>query len=128
LRIYALLSDAKISKITESPTCFPNYLRIYASFSEIKQGKTSKPIALTAFALQPDSEDYDECVRRKWFYVRNGYVDQKIPYPSNECHRYDIYMNGFGISYIELMAMLDKVNMLFNSLVCYGRINLPKPI
>lgn len=44
LRIYALLSDAKISKITESPTWFPNYLRIYASFSEIKQGKTSKLI------------------------------------------------------------------------------------
>ena len=99
-----------------------------ALLSHLRMIQGKRPIALTAFALHPDSGDYDECVWRKWFYVRNGYVDQKIPYPSNECHRYDVYLNGFGISYIELMAMLDKVNMLFNSLVCYGRINLPKPI
>ena len=27
-------------------------------------------------------------------------------------------LNGFGISYIELMAMLNKVNMFFNTLIC----------
>ena len=88
----------------------------------------NRPIALTAFALNSDSDDYDECVRRKSFYVKNGYVDQRIPYPSAEFHRYDVYMNGYGIGYIELMAMIDKVNMLFNNLVCYGRFNLPKPV
>ena len=83
---------------------------------------------MTAFALNSESDDYDECVRRKSFYVKNGYVDQRIPYPSDEFHRYDVYMNGYGIGYIELMAMIDKVNMLFNNLVCYGRINLQKPV
>ena len=39
-------------------------------------------------------------------------------------HRYDIYMNGFGVGYIELMAMLNKVNMFINSLICNGRYNL----
>ena len=33
-------------------------------------------------------------------------------------------MNGFGIGYIELMAMLNKVNMFINSLICNGRYNL----
>ena len=56
--------------------------------------------------------------------VKNGYVDQKIPYPDEDYHRYDIHMNGFGIGYIELMAMLNKVYMFINSLICNGRYNL----
>ena len=80
--------------------------------------KGNRPIALTAFALNPDDEEYENNVRRKWFYIKNGYVDQKIPYPSEDSHRFDVYMNGFGISYIELMALLNKVNMFFNTLVC----------
>ena len=53
--------------------------------------------------------------------MKNGYVDQKIPYPTEENHRYDVYMSGFGIGYIELMAMLYKVDMFINSLIKYGR-------
>lgn len=90
-------------------TALLKYLRII-------QG--NRPIALTAFALNPDDEEYENNVRRKWFYIKNGYVDQKIPYPSEDSHRFDVYMNGFGISYIELMALLNKVNMFFNTLIC----------
>ena len=69
-------------------------------------------------------DDYEKCLRRKWFYVKNGYVDQKIPYPDEDNHRFDIHMNGYGIGYIELMAMLNKVNMFINSLIGNGRYNL----
>lgn len=47
----------------------------------------NRPLALTAFALPLESDDYEDCIRRKWFYVKNGYVDQKIPYPSDECYQ-----------------------------------------
>ena len=90
----------------------------------LREIQGNRPIALTIFTPDPDNDDYEECLRRKWFYVKNGYVDQKIPYPDEDYHRYDIHMNGFGIGYIELMAMLNKVNMFINSLVCNGRYNL----
>ena len=95
-----------------------------ALLKHLREIQGSRPIALTAFALHPESDDYEDCIRRKWFYVKNGYVDQKIPYPSDDYHRFDVYLNGFGISYIELMAMLNKVNMFFNTLICNGRNNL----
>ena len=98
-----------------------------ALLKHLREIQGNRPIALTIFTPQPDNDDYEECLRRKWFYVRNGYVDQKIPYPSEESHRYDIYMNGDGISYIELMAMLNKVNMFFNVLICIGRHHLGDP-
>ena len=94
----------------------------------LREIQGNRPIALTIFTPCPDNEDYEECLSRKWFYVRNGYVDQKIPYPDEDNHRYDIYMNGFGVGYIELMAMLNKVNMFINSLICNGRYNLQKPL
>ena len=89
-----------------------------AILKHLRQIQGDRPIVLTAFALHPERDDYEDCIRRKWFYVKNGYVDQKRPYPSDEYHRFDVYMNGFGISYIELMAMLNKVNMFFNTLIC----------
>ena len=89
-----------------------------ALLKHLREIQGSRPIALTAFALHPEDDDYEQCVRRKWFYVRNGYVDQRIPYPLEEDHRFDVYMNGFGISYIELMAMLNKVDMFFGLLIC----------
>lgn len=89
-----------------------------ALLKHLRKIQGNRPIALTAFALHPESDNYENCIRRKWFYVKNGYVDQKIPYPSDDNHRFDVYMNGFGISYIELMAMLNKVNMFFNTLIC----------
>ena len=90
----------------------------------LREIQGNRPIALTIFTPDPDNDDYEECLRRKWFYVKNGYVDQKIPYPDEDYHRYDIHMNGFEIGYIELMAMLNKVNMFINSLICNGRYNL----
>ena len=95
-----------------------------ALLKHLRELQGSRPIALTAFALDPDNDDYEDCVRRKWFYVRNGYVDQRIPYPCEDYHRFDVYLNGSDISYIELMAMLNKVNMFFNTLICNGRNNL----
>ena len=95
-----------------------------ALLKHLREIQDNRPIALTIFKPNPNNDDYEECLRRKWFYVRNGYVDQRIPYPNEETHRYDIYMNGYGISYIELMAMLHKVNMFINSLICNGRYNL----
>ena len=89
-----------------------------ALLKHLREIQGSRPIGLTAFALHPEDDDYEQCVRRKWFYVRNGYVDQRIPYPHEEEHRFDVYMNGFGISYIELMAMLNKVDMFFGLLIC----------
>ena len=89
-----------------------------ALLKHLRKIQGNRPIALTAFALHPESDDYENCIRRKWFYVKNCYVDQKIPYPSDDYHRFDVYMNGFDISYIELMAMLNKVNMFFNTLIC----------
>ena len=90
----------------------------------LREIQGNRPIALTIFAPNPDKDDYEECLRRKWFYVKNGYVDQKIPYPDEDNHRFDIHMNGYGIGYIELMAMLNKVNMFINSLIGNGRCNL----
>jgi GNAT superfamily N-acetyltransferase len=92
-----------------------------ALLRHLREMKGSRPIALTAFALNPDNEDFEDCVRRKWFYVRNGYVDQRIPYPDEDDYRFDVYMNGFGIGYVELMAMLNKVNMFINTLICKGK-------
>ena len=89
-----------------------------ALLRHLREIQGDRPIALTAFALNPDNDDYEECVRRKWFYVKNGYVDQKVSYPHHDSHRFDVYMNGFGISYIELMAMLDKVHTFYNTLLC----------
>lgn len=43
---------------------------------------------------------------------------------SVDFYRFDIHMNGYGIGYIELMAMLNKVNMFINSLIGNGRYNL----
>lgn len=88
-----------------------------ALLKHLRKIQGCRPIALTAFALHPDAEDYEDCVRRKWFYVRNGYVDQRIPYPLEEDYRFDVYMNGFGISYIELKALLHKVDMFFGFLI-----------
>ena len=92
-----------------------------ALLKHLREIQGNRPIALTIFPPEPDNDDYEECLRRKWFYVKNGYVDQKIPYPTEENHRYDVYMSGFGIGYIELMAMLYKVDMFINSLIKYGR-------
>ena len=89
-----------------------------ALLRHLREIQGDRPIALTAFALNPDNDDYEECVRRKWFYVKNGYVDQKVSYPHHDSHRFDVYMNGYGISYIELMAMLDKVHTFFMTLLC----------
>ena len=49
-----------------------------ALLKHLRELQGSRPIALTAFALDPDNDDYEDCVRRKWFYVRNGYVDQLV--------------------------------------------------
>ena len=95
-----------------------------ALLKHLREIQGNRPIALTIFTPNPDKDDYEECLRRKWFYVKNGYVDQKIPYPDENNHRFDIHMNGYGIGYIELMAMLNKVNMYINSLICNGRYNL----
>ena len=84
-----------------------------ALLKHLRELQGSRPIALTTFVIHPEDDDYEECVRRKWFYVKNGYVDQKIPYPSDDNHRFDVYMNGFGINYIELMAMLNKASTFF---------------
>ena len=95
-----------------------------ALLKHLREIQGNRPIALTIFTPNPDKDDYEECLRRKWFYVKNGYVDQKIPYPDENNHRFDIHMNGYGIGYIELMAMLNKVNMFINSLVGNGRYNI----
>ena len=95
-----------------------------ALLKHLRKIQGNRPIALTIFAPEPDKDDNEECLKRKWFYVKNGYVDQRIPYPNEEYHRYDVYMNGFGIGYIELMAMLNKVDMFINSLIEYGRFKL----
>ena len=88
-----------------------------ALLKHLREIQGNRPIVLTAFALNQKRDDNEENVRRKWFYVKNGYIDQRIPYPSDVYYRYDIYMNGFGIGYVELMAMLDKVKMFFNTLI-----------
>ncbi len=88
-----------------------------ALLKHLREIQGNRPIVLTIFTPDPDNDDYEECLRRKWFYVKNGYVDQKIPYPDGDNHRFDIHMNGYGIGYIELMAMLNKVNMFFNTLI-----------
>ena len=95
-----------------------------ALLKHLREIQGNRPIALTIFTPHPDNDDYEECLRRKWLYVKNGYVDQKIPYPDENNHSFDIHMNGYGIGYIELMAMLNKVNMFINSLICNGRYNL----
>jgi ribosomal protein S18 acetylase RimI-like enzyme len=95
-----------------------------ALLKHLREMQGNRPIALTIFTPDPDNDDYEECLRRKWFYVKNGYVDQRVPYPDENSHRYDILMSGFGIGYIELMAMLNKVNMFINSLISNGRYNL----
>ncbi len=89
-----------------------------ALLKHLREIQDHRPLALTIFTPHPDNDDYEECLRRKWFYVKNGYVDQKIPYPNEDYHHFDIYMNGSGISYIELMAMLNKVNMFFIPFIC----------
>lgn len=86
-----------------------------ALLKHLREIQGTRPIVLTIFAPQPNNDDYEERIRRKWFYVKNGFVDQKIPYPSEDSHRFDIFMNGFGIGYTELMAILDKVNMFINT-------------
>lgn len=95
-----------------------------ALLKHLREIQDNRPIALTIFTPDPNNDDYEECLRRKWFYVKNGYVDQKIPYPNAYYHHYDVYMNGFGIGYIELMAMLNKVDTFIFSLVCNGNVCL----
>lgn len=85
--------------------------------NHLREIQGERPIVLTANALGNEDEDLDISARRRWFYVRNGYIDQHIPFPSHENHRSDVYMNGFGLSYIEIMATLDKVNTFFNTLI-----------
>ena len=93
-----------------------------ALLRHLREIQGTRPIVLTISAPLANNDDYEECIRRKWFYVKNSYVDQKIPYPSEDAHHYDIFMNGFGISYIELMAMLDKVNMFIISRITINQI------
>ena len=95
-----------------------------ALLKHLREIQGNRPIALTIFTPDPDNDNYEECLKRKWFYIKNGYVDQKISYPDEDYHQYDIHMNGFEIGYIELMAMLNKINMFVNSLICNGRYHL----
>ena len=87
-----------------------------ALLNYIREMQGHRPIALTVFTPLADNEDYEECLRRKWFYIKNGYIDQRIPYPCEDYHRYDVMMNGSDMGYTELIAMLDKVSTLFNEL------------
>ena len=82
----------------------------------LREMQGDRPIVLTAFAVHSGKEDVDTCARRRMFYIKNGYIDQHIPFPSEEYYSSDVYVNGANLSYIELMATLDKVNAFFNSL------------
>ena len=77
-----------------------------ALLKHLREIQGNRPIALTIFPPEPDNDDYEDCLRRN---------------PTEEFHQYDVYMSGFGIGYIELMAMLYKVDMFINSLIKYGR-------
>ena len=86
-----------------------------AMLRHLREMKGEKPIVLHADRPQKERDNYEQCIRRKWFYVRNGYVDQRIEDDESVWYQHDVYMNGFGIGYIELMALLDKVNMFMRS-------------
>ena len=90
-----------------------------ALLAHLREMQGSRPIVLTAFALDSGQEDINLLARRRYFYIKNGYVDQHIPFPSACNHESDVYVNGSYLSYIELTATLDKVRMFFNSLIHY---------
>ena len=90
-----------------------------AMLKHLREMKGEKPIVLTSEVSKSDADE-KQYLMRKWFYIKNGYVDQHIPYPSKRLHDYDVYMNGFGIGYTELMAAMDKVNMFLLSPLLYS--------
>ena len=90
-----------------------------ALLAHLREMQGGRPIVLTAFALDSGHEDINLLARRRYFYIKNGYVDQHIPFPSASNHESDVYLNGSYLDYIELMATLDKVRIFFNSLITH---------
>lgn len=88
-----------------------------ALLAHLREMQGSRPIVLTAFALGSGKEDIYLLVRRRYFYIKNGYVDQHIPFPSASNHESDVYVNGSYLGYIELMTILDKVRVFYHSLI-----------
>lgn len=60
----------------------------------IKELHAFKPIILTAFKPIPGREDYEECLRRRAFYMRNGFVPQPDVIEAEGYHRSEIYLHG----------------------------------
>ncbi len=82
----------------------------------IKELNAFKPIILTAFKPIPENEDYEECLRRRAFYMRNGFVPQPGEIKAESYHRSEIYLHGSGPT---MEAMQDVVDRFANESDAY---------
>ena len=62
-----------------------------------------------------DSEQLSDCVRKKMFYLKNGFRTVPVKWYSKYCYKYDVHVKGPDLELGSLLAVLRKGREIWNT-------------
>ncbi len=80
----------------------------------ICKGPNRTYVLLSDVAMS-DSEQLSVCVRRKIFYLKNGFRTEPVKWPSENYYKFDVHVKGPDLELGALLAVLRKGREIWNT-------------
>ena len=79
----------------------------------------NRTYVLLSDVAMSDSEDLSVCVRRKMFYLKNGFRTVPVKWHSADYYKYDVHVKGPDLEMGSLLAVLRKGREIWNTAYVY---------
>ncbi len=79
----------------------------------------NRAYVLLSDVAMSDSKDLSVCVRRKMFYLKNGFRTAPVKWHSEEYYMYDVHVKGPDLEMGSLLAVLRKGREIWNTAYVY---------
>ena len=79
----------------------------------------NRTYVLLSEVAMSDSEQLSVCVRRKMFYLKNGFRTAPVKWHSEEYYMYDVHVKGPDLELGSLLAVLRKGREIWNTAYVY---------
>ena len=79
----------------------------------------NRAYVLLSDVAMSDSKDLSVCVRRKMFYLKNGFRTAPVKWHSEEYYMYDVHVKGPDLELGSLLAVLRKGREIWNTAYVY---------
>ena len=80
----------------------------------------NRTYVLLSDVAMSDSEQLSVCVRRKMFYLKNGFRTAPVKWHSEEYYMFDVHVKGPDLELGSLLAVLRKGREIWNTAYVYG--------